>query len=97
MAAPTGRAAKPTKFVPKAIRTPLVGSTLGKNCELRTSAAALPYRKKSYHSIDVPIVEAMTARRNCCRVARSLADIGATPERVLTNLPRPGTCHGETA
>src|SRR5919109_5447578 len=68
MAAPIGRAMKPTKLEPKASRMPVLGSVWGTNCELSTSAAAMPYRKKSYHSIDVPIVEAITARWSCARV-----------------------------
>src|SRR4051794_10050812 len=39
---------------------PVTGSLLGKNREPNTSAAAEPYRKKSYHSTAVPIIEANT-------------------------------------
>jgi hypothetical protein len=41
--------------VPKARRTPVAGSSLGKNRGPKTRAAADPYRKKSYHSMAVPI------------------------------------------
>src|SRR5262245_4593944 len=52
--APTGRATNPTAYVPNAARVPISGSNVGKNSRLNTSAAAVPYRKKSYHSIVVP-------------------------------------------
>src|SRR5438876_11081518 len=52
---PMGRAAKPTAYVLKASSVPTNGSKVGKNSLLNTSAAAVLYRKKSYHSIDVPI------------------------------------------
>src|SRR5439155_5265266 len=32
-----------------------IGSNVGKNSLLKISAAAVPYRKKSYHSMAVPI------------------------------------------
>jgi hypothetical protein len=41
MAAPTGRAIKPTKYVPKASSTPVVGSVSGKNNFPKTSPAAV--------------------------------------------------------
>src|SRR5947207_15862121 len=52
---PIGRAAKPTAYVLNASSVPTNGSKVGKNSLLNTSAAAVLYRKKSYHSIDVPI------------------------------------------
>jgi hypothetical protein len=51
---PSGRAAKPTPKVASAASVPMVGSTFGKNSLSKMSAAAVPYRKKSYHSIVVP-------------------------------------------
>src|SRR4051812_18801257 len=41
---------------------PATGSTVGKNSVLKTSAAAVPYRKKSYHSMAVPTKLAATTR-----------------------------------
>jgi hypothetical protein len=55
MMPPTGRAAKPTPNVANAASVPTVGSAVGKNSSLKISAAAVPYRKKSYHSIAVPM------------------------------------------
>jgi len=52
---PTGRAANPTANVANADSVPISGSAFGKNSLLKTSAAAVPYRKKSYHSIAVPM------------------------------------------
>src|SRR5687767_12392434 len=54
MTPPSGRATNPTAKVAKALNVPTRGSTFGKNRRLNTMAAAVPYRKKSYHSIVVP-------------------------------------------
>lgn len=54
-AAPSGRATNPTAYVAKASIVPISGSSDGKNSLLNTSAAAVPYRKKSYHSTAVPV------------------------------------------
>src|ERR671916_1042056 len=61
---PTGRAKKPTPYVAKASRVPPSGVASGKKSAPKTSAAAVPYRKKSYHSIAVPIKLA----RATCRI-----------------------------
>src|SRR6185436_1783380 len=61
---PTGRAAKPTPKVAKAASVPIVGDTLGKNSLSKTSAAAVPYKKKSYHSMVVPMKLARATWRN---------------------------------
>src|SRR6266704_6002369 len=50
----------PTAKVPKAESLPVNASTFGKNSLLNTSAAAVPYRKKSYHSMVVPMKLAAT-------------------------------------
>lgn len=44
-----------------------MGVEFGKNSFPKTSAVTVPYSRKSYHSIVVPTVLAMTARRNCAR------------------------------
>src|SRR5579883_1224081 len=62
---------KPTVYVANAWSAPTYGSDFGKNTWGNTSAAAVPYRKKSYHSIVVPIVLATSARSNWLR-SRSL-------------------------
>src|SRR4051812_48294710 len=67
MAAPTGRAANPTAYVANAASVPAYALESGKNSFGKTSAAAVPYRKKSYHSIDVPITLEKSARRTCLR------------------------------
>src|SRR5260370_17484734 len=60
---PTGRAAKPTQKVAKADNWAASGESFGeKNSGPKTKAAAVAYRKKSYHSIDVPIQLAITTR-----------------------------------
>ena len=46
--------------MPNASSVPVTGSDFGKNCDPKTSAAAEPYRKKSYHSTAVPMSEAKT-------------------------------------
>src|SRR6266566_6209275 len=60
---PTGRAAKPTQKVAKAANWAASGESFGeKNRGPKTKAAAVPYRKKSYHSMDVPIKLAIATR-----------------------------------
>src|SRR6266699_5668847 len=60
---PTGRAAKPTQKVAKAANWAASGESFGeKNSGPKTKAAAVPYRKKSYHSMDVPIQLAIATR-----------------------------------
>src|SRR5215467_7495779 len=60
---PIRRAANPTEYVANDASVPLNGSKVGKNSLLSTSAAAVPYKKKSYHSIVVPIRLASATRR----------------------------------
>ena len=60
---PTGRAAKPTQKVAKADNWAASGESFGeKNSGPKTKAAAVPYRMKSYHSMDVPIQLAIATR-----------------------------------
>jgi hypothetical protein len=61
MIPPSGRATKPAVNVRKDRISPINGSTLGKNSAGNTRAAITPYRKKSYHSMVVPTVLAITA------------------------------------
>jgi FtsP/CotA-like multicopper oxidase with cupredoxin domain len=49
--------------VPNAASVPTSGSASGKKSSLKTSAAAVPYRKKSYHSIVVPMKLAVATLR----------------------------------
>src|ERR687891_1959198 len=58
-----GRATNPVAEVAKANSVPVSGSASGKNSLLKTSAAAELYRKKSYHSREVPIRLATTTLR----------------------------------
>ena len=73
---------------------PTTGSALpGKNTWPNTSAAAVPYRKKSYHSSALPTTEAITARRSTVRAASgcSVPTVMAAPvaRRSLTvGVPR---------
>src|SRR5215472_8373101 len=55
----------------KACNVPTSGSDSGKYSLAKTSPVTVLYRKKSYHSIVVPIVLAITARRNCTRCSSS--------------------------
>src|SRR6476619_2452433 len=60
---PIGRAAKPTQKVAKADNWAASGERFGeKNSGPKTKAAAVPYRMKSHHSMDVPIQLAMATR-----------------------------------
>jgi hypothetical protein len=62
MMPPMGRAKKPTPKVPKASRVPDSGSDEGKNSLPKTSAAAVPKMKKSYHSMALPMKLANATR-----------------------------------
>src|SRR5579863_281806 len=62
-----GRAIKPIVNVLKERIRPVNGSARGKNSVGNTSAAAVPYKKKSYHSMVVQIVLATTASINARR------------------------------
>src|SRR6186997_3317341 len=75
MTPPNGRATKPTANVPNDDSVPITGSTFGKNSRLKTSAAAVPYRKKSYHSIVVPMKLARMIGRIDRRSPRSAVDV----------------------
>src|SRR5580704_12252320 len=66
---PSGRTTKPTPKVRKESSVPTSGSLFGKNKSPNTSAAAVPYRKKSYHSSAEPTQAARITRR---RVAAQL-------------------------
>src|SRR6202012_257829 len=73
--APIGRAKKPAAYVPNAARVPVIGSKAGKKILLKISAAAVPYTKKSYHSIVVPIrlaIPTIAYRRDECAGAALL-------------------------
>src|SRR3981189_1632615 len=60
---PSGRHTKPTPNVRNASSVPTTGSLLGKNNSPNTSAAAVPYRKKSYHSSADPTLAARITRK----------------------------------
>src|SRR3954452_13467236 len=73
-----GRAANPTKSVVNDARTPTLGELPGKNNFGNTRAATVPYRKKSYHSMVVPTVLAMTARRRWTDSCAAMVDTVAS-------------------
>src|SRR5689334_2858111 len=75
--------------MPKACRVPTSGSDSGKYSFAKTSPVTVLYRKKSYHSIVVPIVLAITARRNCTPCSSSESASGATPTAVISAPPNP--------
>ena len=60
---PSGRTTKPTPKVRNAKSVPTTGSLLGKNSSPNTKAAAVPYRKKSYHSSADPMLAARITRK----------------------------------
>src|SRR5919202_3457370 len=51
--------------MPNAFSVPVRGSFSGKKSRAKTRPLAVLYRKKSYHSMVVPMVLAMMARRSC--------------------------------
>src|SRR2546426_2843172 len=67
------------------------GAALGKNNLAKTRPVAVEYRKKSYHSIDVPTVLATTARLSCFRSSAEAA-ITATCVHLFTKIPPPQRC-----
>src|SRR5215472_10273680 len=75
----------------KACSVPTNGSDSGKYNLAKTSPVTVLYKKKSYHSIVVPVVLAITARRNCIRCSSSVSASGATPAIVIEAPPR-GLC-----
>src|SRR5580693_2617099 len=76
--------------MPKACNVPTRGSDSGKYSLAKTSPVTVLYRKKSYHSIVVPIVLAITARRNCTRCSSSVSASGAVLA-VVIEAPPPGS------
>jgi hypothetical protein len=82
---------------------PTSGSDLGKYSCANTNPVTVLYRKKSYHSIVVPIVLAITARLSCLRssgsedkvVASSVVTKGHSPSLgTLDSLCATGICAG---
>ena len=69
MMPPMGRAMKPTAIVPKEASRAVTLSSEAKKWMLKTMAAAVENRKKSYHSMAVPTRAAVAALRavlSCC-------------------------------
>jgi hypothetical protein len=69
---PRGLAINPIVKVLKARIWPINGSNVGKKSLGKTRAAAVPYRKKSYHSMVVPTVLATTASTSARRAILSV-------------------------
>src|SRR5690349_21613827 len=67
----------------KACKVPTSGSDSGKYSLAKTRPVTVLYRKKSYHSIVVPIVLAITARRNCTRCSISVSASAEIPAAVI--------------
>src|ERR1700730_14979569 len=59
------------KKMPNDCSTPISGSDCGQNIGPKTRALSVPKSRKSYHSIVVPNVLAINARRNCARCSAS--------------------------
>src|SRR5690349_15492652 len=74
--------------MPNACRVPTSGSDAGKYSFAKTSPVTVLYRKKSYHSIVVPIVLAITARRNWTPCSRSESGSVAIPAAVIEPSPK---------
>jgi len=68
---------KPTKLVVNARRIPATGSNVGKKSFGKTVAARKPYKKKSYHSMAVPMVLALRIGSILRTVTGPLAEIVA--------------------
>src|SRR6478672_1511321 len=75
-----------------ACNVPINGSEAGKNSFAKTSPVTVLYSRKSYHSIVVPIVLAINARRSCPRCSeadkdglavRSIATLRSSLRRLL--------------
>src|ERR671923_1691066 len=76
-APPMGRARKPTKLVVNDAMVPATGSRVGKKTFGKTVAARKPYKKKSYHSMAVPMVLAPRIGSILRTVTGSLAEVVA--------------------
>ena len=90
MAAPTGRAAKPTNWVAERQQDADERGVAGKKTCGKTKAAAVPYRKKSYHSMVVPTVLATTARARLARRDGLLTAALEDTARLLGSVPHAG-------
>src|SRR5215471_9013544 len=94
---PDWSCAKPTAKTANASKVPVSGSDFGKYNFPKTSAAIWPYTRKSYHSIVVPTVLAMTARRSRPRCSRSVSGTAAMSAVAIDDPPvlggrlKPGT------
>ena len=68
---------KPTaKVLKEIISSTMGGKSCGKNALGKITAAAVPYRKKSYHSMLVPASEVIATRRIfCCWVGSTVIPI----------------------
>ena len=81
---PIGRAMKPIANVVYASNVPTVGSNVGKKSLLKTRLANVPYKKKSYHSIVVPIALASATVRTLFSAAWSIAFVIADTPQLLS-------------
>ena len=86
---PTGRAINPNANVPNERISPIVGVDSGKNAAGKTKAAAVAYKKKSYHSILVPAkAVSATLRILCFKCASSAgASLGVIVSDMYPPLP----------
>src|SRR6516225_9328963 len=67
----------------KACKVPTKGSDAGKYNFANTRPVTVLYRKKSYHSIVVPIVLAITARRSCAACSWCVSELSVLRDIVL--------------
>jgi hypothetical protein len=84
---PMGRATNPTAKVPNAARVPTSGSKVGKNSLLKTSAELVPYRKKSYHSVVVPMKLASATCPLDVRRSGTIPSLAAAPWLIRPSHP----------
>jgi hypothetical protein len=81
---PSGRNRKPTPKVANAASVPIAGLTFGKNWVLKTSAATMPYSKKSYQSTTAPIKLPKAALRALLALVPELMRADADTAVVMT-------------
>jgi hypothetical protein len=96
---PSGRTTKPTPKVRNASKVPTTGSLLGKNSSPNTNAAAVPYRKKSYHSSADPTLAARITRKRERSSVLAVISVIASPFCVVISVgsSAPGHATGACA
>ena len=84
---PTGRAINPNANVPNERINPIVGVDSGKNAAGKIKAAAVAYKKKSYHSILVPANAVSATLRILC--FKCVSSAGASLGVIVSDMDPP--------